>query len=118
MSHNQLLVLEYNLFPRTTIKAFSSWFFIPWNVYLRANAQQGVEVEVGRGSLPCPHLETENCAHFGQKGPNCIHPWDKSPIQNVAEKAPKVFPAGSFFFLAFLTKVLLKCPNFKTPLLS
>ena len=72
------------------------------------------------GGLPCPFLKIEKkCPAFGKKGPNCVHPWVESSIQNVVlrvsrGKSAKTFPCGAFF-LVFLTKSLSKCLNSAKP---
>ena len=56
-----------------------------------------------------------------KKGPNCVHPWVEYAIQNIVlrvsrRKSSKMFPWG-VFFLVYLTKSLLTCPNsIKPPL--
>ena len=56
-----------------------------------------------------------------KKGPYCVHPWVEYAIQNIVlrvsrRKSSKMFPWG-VFFLVYLTKSLLTCPNsIKPPL--
>ena len=74
----------------------------------------------GGGGFPCPFLKIEKkCPDFGIKGPNYVHPWVKSSIQNVVlrvsrRKSSEIFPC-ELFFLALLTKGLSKCPNSTKP---
>ena len=71
------------------------------------------------GGLPCPFWKSKKVPWFWKKGPNCVHPWAKSSIQNIVlrvsrRKSSKIFPAGPFF-LAFLMKGLSKCSNSTKP---
>ena len=75
----------------------------------------------GRGGRPpLPFFENrKKCPDFGKKGPNCVHPWVESSIQNVVlgvsrRKSSKIFPCRAFFCV-FLTKSLSKCPNSTKP---
>ena len=61
----------------------------------------------------------EKCPDFRQTGSDFVHLHVKFTIQNVVlrvskRKNFKIFPVGPFF-LEFLTKYLLKCPNFTKP---
>ena len=74
------------------------------------------------GGLHCSFLKIEKkCPDFGKKGPYCVHPWVEYAIQNIVlrvsrRKSSKMFPWG-VFFLVYLTKSLLTCPNsIKPPL--
>ena len=64
-----------------------------------SSAQQGGE---GRRP-PLPFFENrKKCPNFGKKGPNGVHLWVKSSIQNVVlrvyrTKSFRIFPTGSFF---------------------
>ena len=67
------------------------------------------EGEVGEAS-PTLFWKSKKVPWFWKKGPNCVHPWVESFIQNVVlgvsrRKNSKFSPAGSFF-LAFLTKFI------------
>ena len=71
----------------------------------------------GGGRPPLPFfLKIEKKALIlGKKGPDSVVFWIKFSIQNVVlrvsrRKNFKIFQAGPFF-LCFLTKFLLKCPN-------
>ena len=74
----------------------------------------------GGGGLPCPFLKIEKkCPDIGKKGPNCVHLWVESSIQNVVlrvsrGKSSKTFPCGAAL-LVFLTKSLSKCLNSTKP---
>ena len=65
----------------------------------------GAELE--GGMPPLPFFENQKtCIDFGKKGPNCVHPWVKSSIQNVVlrvcrRKSSKIFPCGTFFSCVF-----------------
>ena len=73
-----------------------------------------------RGRPPLLFFENRKKVHwFWKKGPNCVHPWVASSIQNLVlrvsrEKNSKIFPCGAFF-LVFLIKRLSKCPNSTKP---
>ena len=64
----------------------------------------------GGGRSPLPFFENlKKCPDFGKKGPNCVHPWVESSIQNVIlrvsrRKSSKTFPCGAIF-LCFWRKV-------------
>ena len=88
-----------------------------WKEYHFSGAQLG-----GRdgGEAPQPFFENQKKALIlEKKGPNCVHSWVESSIQNVVlrvswRKSYKILPCRAFF-LVFLTKGLLKCPNFTSP---
>ena len=77
----------------------------------------------GGGGLPYPFLKIEKKSRdFRKKGPNCVHPWVESSIQNVVlrvsrRKSSKIFPCWAFF-LQFSMKNLSKCPNSTKPALK
>ena len=89
------------------------------HIYYR-RATRGVEA----GRRP-PLLFFENRKKvpwfWKKKGPYCVHPWVEYAIQNIVlrvsrRKSSKMFPWG-VFFLVYLTKSLLTCPNsIKPPL--
>ena len=64
----------------------------------------------GGGRSPLPFFENlKKCPDFGKKGPNCVHPWVESSIQNVIlrvsrRKSSKTFLCGAIF-LCFWRKV-------------
>ena len=59
--------------------------------------------EGGEGGPPLPFFENrKKCPDFGKKGPNCVHPWVESSIQNVVlrvsrRKSSKILPCEAFF---------------------
>ena len=76
----------------------------------------------GGGDLPCPFLKIKQSAPIlGKKSSDSVYFWVKYSIQNpkcsfknIQEKRLQNFPCGAFFLL-FLTKFLLKCPNSAEP---
>ena len=74
----------------------------------------------GRWILLCLFFwKSKKWSDFEKKCPDCVHPWVNFFIQNVGlrvskRKNLKLFHAGRFFLL-FLTKYLLKCPNSMKP---
>ena len=56
---------------------------------------------------PLPFIENrKKCPDFRKKGPNCVHPWLESSIQNVVLRVPKrktseIFPCKAFFSCVF-----------------
>ena len=60
----------------------------------------------------------KNGPDFGTKGPNCVHSWVESSIQNLVlrvsrRKSSKIFPCGAFFCV--FDEGLSKCPNSTKP---
>ena len=82
---------------------------------------QGTDADVQRKvNTPLSFfLKIKKVKWFWKKCPDCVHPWVNFFIQNVGlrvsrRKNLKLFHAGRFFLL-FLTKYLLKCPNSMKP---
>ena len=74
----------------------------------------------GRG-FPCRFYKSLKVPWFWKKRPDSANLWVKISIQNVVlrvsrRKNSKTFPCDPFFSM-FLTKCLLKCPNFSQKLL-
>ena len=66
------------------------------------------------GSLPYPFLKIEKSV-LSLKKKNCVHLWDRFPIQNAVlivsrRKTPKSFPVVPFFLI--LDKMFIKVPQF------
>ena len=61
--------------------------------------------QLGGERPPLPFFENrKKCPDFGRKGPNCVHPWVESSIQNVVlrvsrRKSSKMFPCGAFSYV-------------------
>ena len=59
------------------------------------------------GYFTCPFFKIKKIALIlEKKGPNCIHPWIKSSIQNVVlrlsrRKSSRIFPCEAFFSCVF-----------------
>ena len=62
----------------------------------------GMQLGVRGVRPPLPFFENQKkCPDFGKKGPNCVHPWVESSIQNVVlrvsrRKSSTIFPWGAF----------------------
>ena len=66
----------------------------------------------GKGEVsPAIFEDRKKCPDFGKKGPNCVHPWVESSIQNAVlrisrRKSSKIFANWAFFVCVFDEKFI------------